>query len=67
MNSTAMQPTREHQRRNDAVLLNHYRQHPTSWRRLVRDTPPADRPWLARRLRNAGATEAEVSAAMAVE
>jgi hypothetical protein len=58
------QPTYEHQRRNDAVLLNHYRQHPTSWYRLVRDTPADDRPWLERRLRNAGASEDEVADAM---
>lgn len=54
----------DHRRRNDMVLLNHWRQFPRSWAALVRDTTPALRRELADRLRNAGATDDEVEAAM---
>lgn len=55
------QPTYVVQRNNDKVLLQHLRANREAWERLLRATPAVDYPILARRLRNAGATEVEIA------
>ncbi len=53
----------QHRRNNDAVLLTTLRRMPRAFAQLVREATPAERPVLAARLRNAGATEAEIASA----